>query len=64
MSSSVLVAAPRLGLIITSRGAFIAYTSVAVFERISVVGGLYALNGQVSLLGNKITKTGSCSGIF
>lgn len=44
------------------QGAFIAYTSVSVFARTSIVGGLYALNGQVSLLGNNITKTGSCSG--
>lgn len=43
-------------------GAFIAYTSVSLFARTSIVGGLYALNGQVSLLENDITKTGSCTG--
>lgn len=42
------------------QGAFIAYTSVSVFARTSIVGGLYALNGQVSLLGNNITKAASC----
>lgn len=46
------------------QGAFIAYTSLSVFERTSVIGGLYALNGQVTLLGNRITKTGSCSGLL
>lgn len=46
------------------QGAFITYTSVSVFDRTSIVGGFYALNGQVSLLENKITKTGSCSGIL
>lgn len=46
------------------QGAYITYTSVSVFERTSVFGGLYALNGQVTLLENKITKTGSCSGLL
>lgn len=46
------------------QGALIAYTSVSVFERTSLVGGFYALNGQVTLLENKITKTGSCTGLL
>lgn len=45
-------------------GAFITYTSVSVFARTSLVGGFYALNGEVSLIENKIKKTGSCSGVL
>ncbi len=41
-------------------GALIAYQSVSVNTGTSANGGFFALNGQVSLQGNSITKSGTC----
>lgn len=49
-----------IGATNTFLGTIIAYTSIGVGQDTTAVGGFYALNGAVTLLGNNVTSPGAC----